>query len=302
MVCTRRLICLAGAALLLGSVASAQAVPPGLAAKAGAEIWYTEQFVVHSKTVGRDFLIQVAKPPTLATDAKAPAVYVMDGNSSFALAAAIMLPSAAGGSIAPAFIVGVGYPSQKQADWSELRGRDLTFLHPPPPDPRDPTDPSDRAPTGEAAKFERFLSEELRPLVEARYPINRALLAGHSYGGLFATRVLLNDPTAFDGYLIGSPSIWAEPGLLDKAAAFRAPSRLPVFIAVGAREAEQKDAFYHMVSNAEALAARLTDHASNLDVKAWVVPDENHTTVKPAFLVRALQFALPPPPALNPAH
>ena len=297
MVGARLLIALAGAALLAGPAASAQAVPPGLAAKTGAEIWYTEQFVVHSKIVGRDFLIQVAKPPTLAAGAKAPAVYVMDGNSSFALAAAIMLPSAAGGSIAPAFIVGVGYPSQKQADWSELRGRDLTFLHPPPSDPPDPSDPSNRAPTGEAAKFERFLREELRPLGEARYPINRAFLAGHSYGGLFATHVLLNDPTAFDGYLIGSPSIWAEPSLLEKAAAFRAPSRLPVFIAVGAREAEQKDSFYHMVSNAEALAARLTDHASNLDVKAWVVPDENHTTVKPAFLARALQFALPPPAA-----
>jgi predicted alpha/beta superfamily hydrolase len=296
MVFTRLLVSLAGATLLLGGLAGAQAGPPDLAAKAGAEIWYTEQFVVRSKIVGRDFLIQVAKPPSQDAGGKSPAVYVLDGNATFGLAANIMQGATASGAMAPAFIIGVGYPSQRREDWQALRGRDLTFVRVP------PTDPSDHEVTGEAMKFQRFLTEELRPLIEARYPVNRAMLAGHSYGGLFAAHVLLNDPRAFDGYLIGSPSVWAEPALLDKAMAFIAPEKVPVFISVGAKEAQQNDAVYHMVANMTSLAARLTDHASNLDVQAWVVPDENHTTVKPAFLARALQFALPPPSTAIPAH
>src|SRR5215475_4678877 len=107
----------------------------------------------------------------------------------------------------------------------------------------------------------------------------RAMLAGHSYGGLFALHVLLYSPKTFDGYLIGSPSIWAEPGLLDKAATFRSPQKIRVFLSVGAGEAQQNDAVYHMVKNVEALADRLGGAASNLEFKAWVVPDENHTTV-----------------------
>src|SRR5215475_9592633 len=101
----------------------------------------------------------------------------------------------------------------------------------------------------------------------------RAMLAGHSYGGLFALHVLLYSPNAFDGYLIGSPSIWAEPALLDKAATFRSPQKIRVFVSVGAGEAQENDAVYHMVRNVEALAAKLGEPASNLDFKAWVVPD-----------------------------
>ena len=291
-----RLFLLISFALLQGLTSQAQAAPPSLVVKPAAEIWYSEQFIAHSAIVGRDFLIQVAKPPLQDGAEKAPAIYILDGNSSFGLAANIMQGSVAGAIMAPAYVIGVGYPSQTRKDWQALRSRDLTFV------PVAPTEPADHELTGEAMKFQRFLTEELRPLIEARYPIDRALLAGHSYGGLFAAHVLLNDPRAFDGYLIGSPSLWAEPALLEKAATFRAPNRVPVFIAVGAKEAQQNDAVYHMVRNMTALAARLADHPSNLDIKAWVVPEENHTTVRPAFLARAMPFVLPPPEAGKPAH
>jgi predicted alpha/beta superfamily hydrolase len=293
-------VCLLAAAAwlaLLAPVATAQTTPAALSAvKEGAEIWYTEQFTVHSVNVGRDFLIQVAQPPSLPAGTKAPAIYLTDGNAAFGLAANIMQASASSNAMAPAFIIGVGYPSQTREDWQGLRGRDLTFAKVP------PVDANDHDVTGEAAKFQRFITDELRPLIEARYPVKGALLAGHSYGGLFALHILLNTPLAFDGYLIGSPSVWAEPALLDKAATFKAPDKIRVFLSVGAREARQNDPVFHMVSNFQKLTARLGDHASNLDMQAWVVPDENHTTVRPAFLARAMPFVLPPPPPAAPAH
>jgi predicted alpha/beta superfamily hydrolase len=293
-------VSLLAAAICLAPFAPAALAPSVLAqttlsapsVKPAAELWYSEQFVVHSKNVGRDFLIQVAKPSSLAAGAKAPAIYLTDGNAAFGIAAGIAQASASSNAMAPAFIVGIGYPTQTRQDWQNFRGRDLTFAKVP------PVDANDHDVTGEAAKFQRFIGEELRPLIEARYPVNRALLAGHSYGGLFALHILLNTPKAFDGYLIGSPSIWAEPGLLEKAASFRAPEKIPVFISVGAKEAQQNDPVFHMVSNYQTLVARLGDHASNLDLHTWLVPDENHTTVRPAFLQRAMELVLPPvPPA-----
>ncbi len=250
-----------------------------------AEIWYTEQFVVHSKAAGRDYLIQVAKP-FIDKGAKAPAIYVMDGNLAFGVAEGIMGPDGAVGSMQASFIVGVGYPGISKADWLTRRNADLLF---------DPVTSDGVTAGGDGAKFERFLTEELRPLIEKRYAADphKAILAGQSFGGLFAAHVLLNDPKAFDGYVIGSPSVWAEPGLLKKAAAFSAPAKIPVFIGVGAEEAHQWDDEFHMVSNTEALAAKLSDHAANIDMKLWIVPDENHFTVAVPFYERGFRFVLP---------
>jgi predicted alpha/beta superfamily hydrolase len=288
-------ICLAALAPALTPVALAQTTPAA-SAKPGAEIWYSEQFTVHSKAVGRDFLIQVARPPSLAAGARAPAIYLTDGNAAFGLAANIMQASVSSNAMAPAFVVAIGYPAQTREDWQALRGRDLTFAKVP------PVDANDHDVTGEAARFQRFISEELRPQIEARYPVKGALLAGHSYGGLFALHILLNTPAAFDGYLIGSPSVWAEPALLDKAASFKAPEKIRVFLSVGAKEAQQNDPVFHMVGNFQKLTAKLGDHASNLDMQAWVVPDENHSTVRPAFLARAMPFVLPPPAPAAPTR
>ena len=44
-----------------------------------AHIWYSEQFQVHSAIVDEDFLIQVGKPD-MAEGAKAPVLYLLDGN------------------------------------------------------------------------------------------------------------------------------------------------------------------------------------------------------------------------------
>ena len=64
---------------LLAIMASASAFPTRAdPALPGAQIWSTEQFVMRSDIVGRDFLIQVGKP-LLPQTVKAPAVYVLDG-------------------------------------------------------------------------------------------------------------------------------------------------------------------------------------------------------------------------------
>ncbi len=104
--------------------------------------------------------------------------------------------------------------------------------------------------------------------------------------------MLLNDPGAFWTYLIGSPSIWAEPRLLDQAAAFKAGTPVRVFPGRRGQGREARVPVCHLVTNVEALAARLKDHASGAEVELWEAPDESHVTMVPGFMSRALRFAL----------
>lgn len=265
---------------------------------AGAQIWSTDQFVMHSDIVGRDFLIQVGKP-LLPQAGRSPAVYVLDGNSTFGMVADMLADDGSHGDTTPAYVIGVGYPSQQFQDWYTTRVRDLTHVALTPEQLTAVVGVNRATPSGEGARFQRFLTQELRPLIEARYPVDpaRAILAGHSLAGLFATHVLLNDPKIFDGYIIGSPSLWADRGLLAKASAFKAPASIPVFLGVGADEQGEVSSA-DMTADTQDLARRLNRHRSGLVVRFQEFKGEGHVTMRPDFFSRALRFALPPQKAL----
>lgn len=263
---------------------------PATAVNAPAGLWYSEQFVLHSTSVGRDFLIQIARPAK-PVPGKTPALFLLDGNTAFGLAAPMIGLDGFGGAFEPAFVVAIGYPVQTKTEWETLRQIDLTFAPLPPMGGK-----AAEGQSGGGAAYERFLTTELRPLIEARYHTDphRAILAGHSFGGLFVSHVLLNDPGAFDAYLIGSPSIWAEPELLAKARSFVAPAKARVFLGVGAEETLGYNDDYHMVGNTGTLAALLTGHASNLDLRLEIFPGEGHVTSIPVLLEHGFRYLLPP--------
>ena len=254
-----------------------------------ATIWYTEQFTVHSRAVGSDFLIQVARP-VKPQAGKVPVIYLLDGNSLFGEAADMVTSYGYFGDTAAAYVVGIGYPTRDFGQWLSLRNRDL--LHVRIPDKL-------AAGSGGGAQFEKFLGEELRPLIERRYPVDphRSILAGHSFGGLFVSHVLLTAPSAFNGYLICSPSLWAETNFLQEASSFHTPVPLKIFIGVGGKEEEQFGQEARMVKNAEDFAARLNNHDSGAEVKFVEYPGQTHGTVIPAFFSQALSFMLPAPAA-----
>lgn len=271
----------------VASSAVAQTVTP----PKPAGIWYTEEFTVHSKIVGRDFLIQVAKPAKTQAGT-VPVIYVLDGNNMFGEVADMVTSSGYFGDGAPAYVVGIGYPAADFAQWLSLRNHDL--LHVRPPGAHDPAQGS-----ADGAQFQKFLSEEVRPLIASRYPVDekRTILAGHSYGGLFTLHVLLNDPGAFNDYLICSPSVWADPSLLEKASSFHSVNHPRIFIGVGSKEEAQFGEQARMVKNAEDLAARLKDHVADADLRFVDIEGQNHGTVVPECLSDGLQFMLPAPAA-----
>jgi predicted alpha/beta superfamily hydrolase len=283
-------------AVLLPLFASTPAVAHDRSAIATepATLWYSEQFTLHSKSVGRDFLIQVARPAKPVAG-KTPAVFLLDGNTNFGLAAPMIGLDDFGGTFEPAFVVAIGYKGATKAEWDRLRAIDLTHVVPPPI----PGHSDMSGSFGGGAAFEHFLTTELRPLIEARYQTDphRAMLVGHSFGGLFAAHVLLNHPDAFDAFMIGSPSLWADPDLLRRASFFIAPTKKRVFLAVGAEETLGFNDEFHMVGNVGTLAALLTGHFSNTDLKLEIVPGESHVGVIPIFLEHGFRFVLPAVPA-----
>src|SRR5262249_1602722 len=140
------------------------------------------------------------------TDRKYPAIYALDAGWGIAGPLAQMMARAQ--IMTPAYVISIGYP----AGQPDPRNADLlhrTF--------------SDNGQTyvGGGALFQTFLTQDVRPLLESRYPLDpqRAILFGHSFSGLFTANVLARSPQAFSGYIIGSPSVWADPQVLADLAA-----------------------------------------------------------------------------------
>ncbi|MDB5584937.1 MAG: putative esterase [Bradyrhizobium sp.] len=282
-----------------------------------------EQWDMASKITGRTYRIFLAKPAGAGSPPPEgyPVIYLNDGDFEFHTAADALALQAVMGEVKPAYLVGIGYGR----DWAYLSRSRFADLTPSPPDPitlaRFATSPMMRdAAFGQAELFHGFMMEELRPLIEATYPVNRrdTSLFGHSLGGLFALHVLFNHPSAYRTYLAASPSInWAggailkdEAGLVAQLKAGKVAPRL--LLTVGELEEklsehkapppgmtrEQVEAIlktFAAVTNTVGLADRLkaVSAPAGTTIEKVVFEGETHPSVVPAAISRGVRFALP---------
>lgn len=235
------------------------------------------QFVVRSHHAGRDFLIQVTPPvrPPVFPGQKAAVVYALDGGWGVAGATGWLLGG--GGAMSPAYMVTVGYPP------GQPNSREADLL----PRPVARQDGS-VARGGRSDQFTRFLLEELKPFVEARYPVDasRSVLFGHSLGGIFTANLLAEHPDAFAGFLIASPSVWADTTTPDRLRALNSDGSGPrVFVGWG--ELEEP----YMLEGGRQMAAALAGRGDRL--ATHVFTGDFHITYYPAALGAALPFLLP---------
>ena len=167
--------------------------------------------------------------------------------------------------------------------------------------------------------FRRFLVEELRPLIAARWSVNPddQTLYGYSLGGLFALNALFDDPAAFNAYVAASPSIWWNGrAVLEKEAAFarriEAGEVAPrVLVTIGEYEQDPPKipppgmspteirelvTEARMVENALELGARLAalKGAAGYDARFHCFEAEDHLSAMAASVGRAVDFALRP--------
>ncbi|CAN7348511.1 alpha/beta hydrolase-fold protein [Bosea sp. LjRoot90] len=241
---------------------------------------------------GAEYRLLVAIPPEPAPAAGFPVLVLVDGDALFptALSAARLQtgrPEVSG--VGPAVILGVGYPGAAPFD-AERRRQDLL-----------PTD-------GGADRFLDLIAGEILTQVEKLAPIDRARLSlvGHSFGGLFVLHALFARPGLFRSHVAGSPSIWwDERAILATRTRFLnspATAALPrLLITVGGEEQtcdERRDPqraarlrMAQMVDNAAEMAEVLAA-SGRVDCEHIVFAGENHISVLPAVLSRAVAFAL----------
>jgi len=267
----------------------------------------TEVQKIHSTGLNRDYELYVSLPKSYgAGNQNYPVVFVTDAPYAFPVAASIGPFMTRHSKELPEFIlIGLSYAKGDTAEFS--RRRDYT------PSAHSEngltSDMPGRTPVfGEAEGYRRFLKEEVFPFVASHYRADMAhkVLAGHSYGSLFGTYVLLTDPAMFDGYVLGSPSLWYDEHLLFKrerefAAAHRSLSAR-VYIGAGSFEGPPPrnrihDARYspdnEMVANTVAFAHALSSHRYlGLHLRSEVIPEEDHLTVGPILLTRGLLWTL----------
>lgn len=264
----------------------------------------TESFLVRSAILSDPLIIDVAHPVyPLGAGMRMPVIYVLDGDLCFALAAqSARSQQLAPGAFPQALVVGIRYDLDNAPDRiarrAGLRFRDFTrsvdetyiarMREAPPPF----TLPEDVS-AGSAERFFSFLSDELIPFVSSRYdadPADRTLV-GVSLSGLFALETLLSGATQFHRYVAISPSLWWNDRAIFKTD-FREEGMIQnarLFLGVGELE-EAEDQSAHMVSNLEALAARLVSGPyRGLAVTHQVFGGESHLSVAPAGLARGLR-------------
>ena len=260
-----------------------------------------KQYDITSRINGQTYRIMVATPFKADSAMAYPVLYVLDGNQYFGTATEALTRQSGLNDVAPAIVVGVGYPTEDPQEVFRLRKFDLT--------PWASDDPKEAGLCGGGEAFIRVLEDEVKPFVMAHYRVDPAqqIIWGQSLAGLISLHVLFRNPSAFSTYILSSPAIWRNNRAVlvnEEAFSSRARAgelRLKVLVTSAADEQYRGSdstllaaAKTRMVDNASELAERLSVlDPQNIIVMRTIFDGEIHNTVPQASLSRALRFSLP---------
>lgn len=261
----------------------------------------TEVRDVRATALKRDYQVYVALPDSYRTsERRYPVVFVTDAGYAFPIVRSVASRLHKHAGMEEVIVVGLSYAKGDEGVYS--RRRDYT-----PTVPRNGGYRSDmpgRAPAfGEAGAYAKFIESEVFPLVAAQYraDMRRKIFVGHSYGSLLGLQVLLANPRTFEHYILGSPSLWYDRGVMfDREKAYAAAHRdLPasVYFGIGgnetlapgkARSRAEEDA--DMVADLREFHAALAAHRyPGLKTAVKVFADEDHASVFPLVLTHGLR-------------
>jgi predicted alpha/beta superfamily hydrolase len=249
----------------------------------------------HAKANGKDYEIYIKLPESYSKSSaqKFPLVLLTDGYYAFPLVSSINWRMSERNQVyEQSIIVGISY--SKGDDINKSRSRDFTPIF----SPNEKFNTKEaQAESGQANRYVQFIAQELLPYLMSHYAVDptRKIYAGHSYGGLLGTYILLTQPNLFDYYLIGSPSLWYGNKVMFSLEADYAKThrdlKAKVFMATGA---EEKGPDNGMVKNMLALDKHLQARRyPQLQLTTRVIPNEGHLSVYPTFITQGLLWALP---------
>jgi predicted alpha/beta superfamily hydrolase len=281
---------------IAGSAAAASSVPYVLD--------NTEVRDIRATALKRDYQLFVALPDSYNDSAKRyPVLFVTDANYAFPVARNIASRLHKHAGMEEIIVVGLSYGKGDGGVFS--RRRDYT-----PTVPRKQSYKSDmpgRAPAfGEADAYGHFIAAEVFPVIAKNYraDMNRKIFVGHSYGSLLGLQVLLTAPRTFEHYILGSPSLWYDAGIMfDREQDFAKRNKdLPasVFFGVGGNEVlaagkkrSRAEEGADMLADAREFDAALGAHRyPGLKKRLKVFADEDHASVFPLVLTHGLRAYL----------
>jgi predicted alpha/beta superfamily hydrolase len=157
---------------------------------------------IYSEILGEERTLFIRLPPGYEeSQVKYPVLYQLDGEFESLLANAVS---------------SIEYPRDDERELRMIlvavantdRSRDMF-----------PVKVSKSPTSGGAARFLRFMVEELKPFVDGRYRTSRYdILYGVSNSGLFVVYALLSMPGSFDAYIASSPMIgWCREFMFELA-------------------------------------------------------------------------------------
>lgn len=266
--------------------------------------------VVDVPAIGDRLKITVIEPypGAAASGARFPALYVLDPSATLDIVFGIkrLFDIFSGGALPLSYAIGVGY-----ADWDIEARRFRDYTSTAAPFPKGLAIDA-KFGLGGAARYLDCLRNEIIPTLEARYPLDPTErgLVGYSLSGLFAAHVLFLHPETFARYLVISPSLWWDDGVVFREeeawAAAHADLKAKVFL-VGGEEEETPNGGWQnnlpdeivlplkLVSNLKLLRDRLASRGyPSLRLNSAFIPDGRHISVFPSAVGRGLieMFAL----------
>ena len=259
---------------------------------------------IRAQALKRDYQLYVALPDSYRQGNKRyPVLFVTDANYAFPIVRNIAQRLNKHAGREEVIVVGLSYANGDGGVYS--RRRDYTPTRPRKHDYR--SDMPGRQPAfGEAKAYGQFISGEVFPFISSNYRVNmqRKVFIGHSYGSLLGLQFLLTEPRTFEHYILGSPSLWYDAGIMfEREQAYAASHKdLPasVFFGIGgleklaagkkrSRSEEEAD----MLADLREFDGKLTSRKyPGLKTRLRVFEDEDHASVFPFVLTHGLRAYL----------
>jgi len=266
-------LCAAGAAGLTAQEKAPRESP------APVEIPGTQRLTLHSPIAGTDYALDVSLPRMYRDTTRSfPVLFLVDGQWDFPLVNAMFGEQYYDGFVPDIIVVGISRAGSG-LNHDSLRVSDLT-----------PTHIASLPQSGNAPSFLRCIREEIIPFIASHYrvlPGDRALM-GTSLGGLFTLYVMFHDTDLFGRYILTSPAVGWDGGVLFKyeqeyAAAH---TRLPVRLFIARAELEAGIPEY--TKFLDQLTAR---HYAGLELTTSVAEGMGHSGGKAVGFARGMQAA-----------
>ena len=174
--------------------------PAALAQTAPKPIVIGETHSIASRVLGQERRIAVRLPTGYADkpDARYPVVYVIDGGpeQDFPHLAGLAQSADVNGTFEPFILVGIETVKRREEITPAVKDMAPYVAE------------LGQAPGG-SANFRRFIAQDVKPWVEARYRTSgHDAVMGESLAGLFVVETLFAEPALFDDYIAVSPSLW----------------------------------------------------------------------------------------------